>query len=74
MKYRIKQRKNFITGEIKYAVEQQIYEGEKGWMLSQYTDENEERKFAIFDTVTEAKLFVCNLRVVDEKTVWEGEA
>lgn len=74
MKYRIKKRHNFITGEIKYAVEQQIYEGDKGWMLSQYTNENEERKFAIFDTITDAKLFVCNGRVVDEDTVWEGEA
>lgn len=74
MKYRIKQRRNFITGGIKYAVEQQIYEGDNGWMLSQYTDENEERKFAIFDTIEEAKLFVCNGRVVDEETVWEGEA
>lgn len=74
MKYRIKQRKNFITGGIKYVVEQQIYEGDKGWMLSQYTDENEERKFAIFDTIAEAKIFVCNGEVVDEETVWEGEA
>lgn len=74
MKYRIKQRHNFITGEIRYAVEQQIYEGENGWMLSQYTDENEERKFAIFDTVAEANLFICNGSVVDEDTVWEGEA
>lgn len=74
MKYRIKQRQNFITREIKYAVEQQIYEGDKVWMLSQYTDENEERKFAIFDTIAEAKLFVCNGKVVDEETVWEGEA
>lgn len=74
MKYRIKRRQNFITGEIKYAVEQQIYEGEKGWMLSQYTDENEERKFAIFDTIADAKLFVCNGKVTDEETVWEGEA
>lgn len=74
MKYRIKQRHNFITGEIKYAVEQQIYEGDKGWMLSQYTNENEERKFAIFDTIPDAKLFVCNGKVVDEETVWEGEA
>jgi hypothetical protein len=74
MKYRIKQRHNFITGEIKYAVEQQIYEGDKGWMLSQYTDENEERKFAIFDTLPDAKLFVCNGKVVGEEIVWEGEA
>lgn len=74
MKYRIKKRQNFGTGRIRYAVEQQIYEGEKGWMLSQYTDENEERKFAIFDTVAEAKLFVCNGKIVDEETVWEGEA
>ena len=74
MKYRIKQRRNFITGETRYAVEQQIYEGEKGWMLSQYTDENEERKFAIFDTIADAKLFVCNGKVCDEETVWEGEA
>lgn len=74
MKYRIKQRQNFITGEIKYAVEQQIYDDEKGWMLSQYTDENEERKFAIFDTIPAAKLFVCNGKVVGEEIVWEGEA
>ena len=74
MKYRIKQRHNFITGEIKYAVEQQIYKGDTGWMLSQYTDENEERKFAIFDTVADAKLFVCNGKVVEENTVWEGYA
>lgn len=74
MKYRIKQRRNFITGEIKYAVEQQIYEGDKGWMLSQYTNENEERKFAIFDTIADAKFFICNGRVVGEDTVWEGEA
>lgn len=73
MKYRIKQRQNYITGEIKYAVEQQIYDDEKGWMLSQYTDENEERKFAIFDTIQEAKHFVYNAKVFDEKTVWEGE-
>ena len=74
MKYRIKQRHNFITGEIRYAVEQQIYEGDKGWMLSQYTDENDGRKFAIFDTIADAKLFVCNGKVVEENTVWEGEA
>lgn len=73
MKYRIKQRKNYITGGIKYAVEQQIYEGDNGWMLSQYTDENEERKFAIFDTLPDAKLFVANGRVVDEDTVLECE-
>lgn len=74
MKYRIKQRHNFITGEIRYAVEQQIYEGEKGWILSHYTDEKEERKPAVFDTVADAKLFVANGKVVDEDTVWEGEA
>ena len=74
MKYRIKQRHNFITGEKKYAVEQQIYDDEKGWMLSQYTDENEERKLAIFDTLPDAKIFVCNGKVVGENTVWEGEA
>ena len=74
MKYRINKRRNFITGEIKYAVEQQNFNDEKGWMLSQYTDENDERKFAIFDTIADAKLFVCNGKVVDEGTVWEGEA
>ena len=74
MKYRIKKRRNFITGETRYAVEQQIFDDEKGWMLSQYTDENEERKFAIFDTIADAKLFVCNGKVVDEETVLEGEA
>lgn len=74
MKYRIKQRRNFITGETRYAVEQQIFKDERGWMLSQYTDENEERKFSIFDTIADAKLFVCNGKVVEENTVWEGEA
>ena len=74
MKYRIKKRRNFFTGKTRYAVEQQIFDDEKGWMLSQYTDENEERKFAIFDTIADARLFVCNGKVVDEETVWEGEA
>lgn len=74
MKYRINQRHNILTGEKKYAVEQQIFDDEKGWMLSQYTDENEVRKFAIFDTIADAEIFVCKGKVVDEETLWEGEA
>lgn len=60
MKFRIVKQENSITGNITYAVEQQIGEslGDRDWVLFPYYNEKNEHKWAIFDTIKEAETFI----------------
>ena len=61
MRYRIVERKNKCNNSIVFAVEQNIALslGDKNnWSVCKYYDELDEPKYAFFDTVTEAEIFI----------------
>lgn len=66
MKYRVKERKNIITGKVAYAVERQICESTDDWLQVTYDDERNERRMAVFDEISTARKFIHEGAVLEK--------